>query len=120
MGLARIAPTGDLDLAGGRRFVRDRDYIAQKIRQRLLFFRGEWYKDTTLGVPWIQQVFVKNPSLEVIRGLVRTAILAVPGVTSCPTCTIDYDRATRSATITFVCVYGQGQTLEDTVLLSPS
>lgn len=117
MALGRYTPDGDLSWFGGRQFVRGQDYIAQKIRQRLGFFRGEWYKDTTLGVPWLQDVLIKSPSLEVVRSVVRRAILDVPGVTSVPTCTVTHDRIERIATISFVAVYGDAQTLEDALSL---
>jgi len=121
MSLARVTPIGDLDLsAGSRSFVRGKDYIAQKIRQRLGFFKGEWYKDTTLGVPWLQDVLIKSPSLEVVRSVVRRAILAVPGVTSVPKCFVDFDTQTRVVVITFTAVYGTGQTLEDSLTLGVS
>ena len=114
--LARSTPAGDLDVSSGARvFLSGADYIGQKIRQRLQFFLGEWWKDITLGVPWIQQVLVKNGSSEVVRSIVRNAILAVPGITSVTTCTVTFDTANRIASISFVAVYGQGQTVSDDV-----
>ena len=119
--LARTTPAGDLDLSeGSRRFVSGSDYIAQKIQQRLQFFQGEWWKDTTLGVPWLQDVLIKSPSLEVVRSIVKNAILAVPGISSVPTCTVDFDTQNRLASITFTAVYGTGQTVTDTVELGVS
>jgi len=121
MSLARVTPVGDLDFSqGSRTFVSGKDYIAQKIRQRLGFFKGEWYKDVTLGVPWLQDVLIKSPSLEVVRSVVRNAILAVPGVTSVPQCYVNFDTPTRVATITFTAVYGDAKTLEDSLTLGVS
>lgn len=115
--LARTVPAGDLEAHGGRQWVSGSAYIAQKIKQRLGFYKGEWFKDLNLGVPWLQYILIKNPSLEVVRSIVRKAILDVPGVTSVTTCTVTHDTAERMAAITFVAVYGDGQTLEDSVSL---
>jgi hypothetical protein len=100
--------------------VRGPEYVGQKIKQRLLFFRGEWWKDTTLGVPWLQQILIHQPSLEVVRSVVRSAILDVPMVTSVPVCTVEFDSANRVAAITFEANTVFGQTVQDTVDLGIS
>lgn len=54
--------------------------VAQAVRTALLLFQGEWFLDTTVGVPWLQKItgYGTAPTYDLI---LRTAILAVQGVT---------------------------------------
>lgn len=47
----------------------------QRIRHRLLTFRGEWFLDLLFGPPYIEQVFVKNPRVDLIGAVIRGEIL---------------------------------------------
>lgn len=97
-------PDGDIDVTGGRtRIVRGAEEKAQKIRNRLRLFQGEWFLDTRVGVPWFKVVFgVKNPDLEIIKRLFERVILSVPGVASVDDVTIEFNRATREMTYSFL------------------
>ena len=54
---------------------------AQKIRNRLGLFRGEWFRDLRIGTPWYERILgVKNPNIFVLRNVIRAAILSVPGI----------------------------------------
>jgi len=55
--------------------------IQQDIIQRLSFFAGEWFLDNTQGLPWFQQILVKNPNQSDVDTIFRNAILTTPGVT---------------------------------------
>jgi hypothetical protein len=54
--------------------------VAQQLRVRFRFFLGEWLLDRAQGVPYLRDVLVKNPSLGVVRALVRRTIASTPGV----------------------------------------
>lgn len=54
--------------------------IKQDVLQRLRFFRGEWFLDNTIGIPYYQQILVKNPSQEKIDALFIATILGTPGI----------------------------------------
>jgi hypothetical protein len=61
--------------------VRDAAAVAQHVKQHLKFWEGEWFLDTTAGVPWIRFVFVKPFDRAVAEAVVKDALLSVPGVT---------------------------------------
>ena len=68
---------GDLALSTGM------DAVAQALRQRLNFFRGEWFCDLSIGLPaWQEILGKKNPDLSVIREVFRQEALKTPGVAS--------------------------------------
>lgn len=55
--------------------------ILQDIVQNLSFFFGEWFLNTTQGLPWFQQILVKNPDQSKIDALLVNTILGTKGVT---------------------------------------
>lgn len=54
--------------------------IKQQTTLRLGFFKGEWFLDEERGVPWYEEIIVKNPNLIRIREIFRDAILSVTGI----------------------------------------
>src|SRR4051794_9209127 len=57
------------------------DRVAQQIKINLLAFLGEWFLDTTFGVPYLESILVKNPRMAVVETIVRNHIHSVPDVT---------------------------------------
>jgi len=83
--MSMLAQTDDSDLAitdNGFTVIGDDSEIRQRIINELRSFFREWFLDLTLGVPWFQLVFVKGTSVQVIDGLIKDTVLAVPGVIS--------------------------------------
>lgn len=62
--------------------VNNSDAIIQHLSIRLKFYLGEWFLDQRLGVPYFDKVFIKNPSLILIRTMFRDVILTTPGIIS--------------------------------------
>lgn len=56
------------------------DSIVQAIRIRLLWFRDEWRLGPGYGVPYYQDILVKNPSILVVKQRIREALLDVKEV----------------------------------------
>ena len=100
---------GDIAIVDGRlKLVTGADEKAQKIKNRLRLFRGEWFLDTRLGTPWYKVVFVKNPDLDLIRRLFRKVILSVEGVSDVQTLDLQWDRAARTLSYSFEAVADDG------------
>lgn len=80
--------TGDLLLTtvnGGKTLTLVTDKVqwaAQKLTNRFLFFLGEWFLDTTQGLPYFQQIAVKNPNLRVLKQIFTKVILSTPPIVS--------------------------------------
>jgi len=60
--------------------VKDVDKVGQKLKQRLLFYQGEWFLDTTVGIPYFQEVFVKNPNIPDIESIFKVEIVETEDV----------------------------------------
>ena len=56
--------------------------LAQDAASVIRTWLGEVYFDTTLGIPWRQQVFGKTPSLSLLKEQLKAAALTVPEVGS--------------------------------------
>lgn len=79
---ASSANFGDLTITarGQLELVRAQEEIAQHVSQRLRTFFSEWFLDTSLGIPYFDEVFEKGQDLEKIDALFIAAILETPGV----------------------------------------
>ena len=82
--------------------------IQQDIIQRLSFFAGEWFLDNTQGLPWYQQILVKNPDQSKVDAIFRNAILATPGVQSLSKYSFAPNFAARLLTVSFIAQTTQG------------
>lgn len=60
--------------------VKDVDKVGQKLKQRLLFYQGEWFLDTTVGIPYFQEIFVKNPNIPDIESIFKVEIVETEDV----------------------------------------
>ena len=98
--LSLDATTGDFLMSQGDLYLTtEYNAIAQDVRVRLRFFRGEWFLDLDAGVPFYEAILVKSPNLAVIRDIIGEAILEAPGVKSITSLTLDFNRATRELTV---------------------
>jgi len=80
---------GDLALTSGPAGTK------QAIGIRLRFYREEWFADLDAGIPYYQEILVKNPSLAAARETYRRALLSAPGVTSIESLDLNFDTASR-------------------------
>lgn len=98
-----LANDGDLalDLLGRARMIGGADRVRQQVKVTLLAFLGEWFLDTTFGVPYFEEVLVKNPDRSAIEAVLRSRILDVPGVTRVGRLALDVERTLRALRVSF-------------------
>lgn len=82
MDLLLDTTTGDLVFINGVCPVTQHqaDIVAQRLRIKLYTFYGEWFLNTTIGVPYIQQIFGKVRSKPTVDLIFQGLIAADPGV----------------------------------------
>ena len=83
--------------------IKDADKIAQQIKINLLSFFGEWFLDTTYGVPYLEEILVKNPRMASVETIIRNHISSVPDVIRIDSLSIDSDRQIRHLFVEFTC-----------------
>lgn len=91
----------DVDLLGRASFVDGADRIAQQVKITLLAFMGEWFLDTTFGVPYLEDILVKAPDRASIEGILRARIRAVPGVERVRSLDLQVERQQRVLRVAF-------------------
>ena len=81
-------------------FARDAEATAQKVKSRLLLLAGEWFLDTSAGVPYLQQIMIKPADLPLAESLIKAAILGTDGVAELVGFATTYDAGTRKLSVT--------------------
>lgn len=100
--LALDAKKHDLIIADGDFIVIDNaERVAQQIKIQLLTWLGEWFLDTTHGVPYLDYILVKNPNLELIASIFREQIMKVDDVDFVNSLEIDYNERERTMTVQY-------------------
>jgi hypothetical protein len=106
------SPTfGDITVSDGDLVVTSTQVlaIAQDAVQRIKTFFGEWFLNNTLGMPYFQQIFVKNPNRGDIDALYINELLGVPGVIGLNSFRQVLDDALRALSLTFSAQTTDGQ-----------
>ena len=94
--LAEDIATGDILLQDNDLMIIDNaERVAQQILITLRFWFGEWFLDTTQGVPYLEYILIKNPNENHIRQILSEAILSVEGVQAVDEMTLDFDAKNR-------------------------
>lgn len=86
---------GDLLLVDGKAAIK------QHVIQRLRIFLGEWFLDNTIGLPFFDQILVKNPDKSKIDAIILNTILGTPGIQQVSTYSVDSDFTRRMLRVNF-------------------
>jgi hypothetical protein len=98
--------------------VADDAAILSDVEATIRFVLGEWFADTSQGIPWFQVLGVKNPPLNALRSALFTQIGARRGITQVIEVTITQKKAARSASVVWSAQSDAG-VLGSTVQVSP-
>lgn len=103
---AELLPFADLkldpatwDMAFPPEIIRGAQAFAQRLRIRLMFFKGEWFLDQRQGMPYFEAILVKNPDITLVQSLFRRTILSTPGALSIAQFRTNFDRVRRVFTL---------------------
>jgi hypothetical protein len=98
---------GDLEIVQDVRFTRGLEAVKQSIQIAIRLIRGEWFYDTTSGVPYWERPGV--PAADALLGqtysdlkllaAIREAILSTPHTVEIVTLSVTFDKPTRTATV---------------------
>ena len=75
--------------------------LDQRIDCMLRTFRGEWWLDSTIGVPYFEEILKKNPDMSVVRQAFASVILSVPGVQEITRLDVKFLRPARALRVDF-------------------
>jgi len=77
------------------------DKVAQQIKINLLTFLGEWFLDETWGVPYLEEILIKNPRMPSVETILRSHINSVPHIIRIDSFGMDFDRRRRTLGVEF-------------------
>ena len=77
------------------------DEIAQKIKNRLRAFRGEWFLDVRVGMPWFEKILKKNPNPAEVETIITEEIVNTDGVLNVRDIELSLDNLTRKLRVDF-------------------
>lgn len=83
-------------------FAVDREGIQQRISQVLKTIAGEWFLDLDYGLPYFEQILIKNPNLPAVQDIFRRALLSVRGVSSVDRINLTLDTTSRILRVDWV------------------
>jgi len=86
--------------------------IVQHLLIRFNFFLGEWKLDTEIGIPYFQEILIKNPDSVAVRNVFREVILGTPGIASLARFDLEIEAVTRELGLTFTAVKDDGSLLD--------
>jgi hypothetical protein len=94
--------TWDLEIQNGDFvLIEDKEALQQFLKQRLQTFLGEWFLDSSKGVPYFEEILVKRPQFEAVDSIFKTQILQTPGIINLESFEFDYDGPTRALSLSF-------------------
>jgi len=103
MGDLKQSINGDLEFTNNALTIVDAENeVKQRLAQRLRTFFAEWFLDNTIGLPYYEDIFIKNPNAGLVEALLKTEIIDTPGVLELLSFEIDIDKATRKLTVSFM------------------
>ena len=91
--------------------------VGQSVRVHLLWFFNEWRFAPQFGLPWFEDVFVKNPDIQRIRRIIRDEAEKVEAVAEARNVNVNVDIHTRKAKITLEIVT-TGESFTEEVLIN--
>lgn len=87
---------------------------AQQIKIGLLTLLGEWYQDTSKGVPYFTEIMSKAPQARAIESIFRQRIMAVSNVRRITKLEMSLDQKQRYLQVSFECATIWG-VIEETI-----
>lgn len=97
----KLSASGDYTLGGQAAFyVNTPEAVAQAVSTRLRLWLGEWFVDTTDGMPWLTDVLGKRFQGRNPDAVIKERILGTQGVLEIASYSSDFNGETRKLSVT--------------------
>jgi hypothetical protein len=94
--------TGDISVVNSDLVLTEgQEAIEQNLRQRLQTFFKEWFLDNRIGIPYFEQVLVKNPDPIVVDSIFKKEIIETPGIEELIEFNASLDKSLRELNLSF-------------------
>lgn len=85
--------------------------VAQLLYTRFRFFKGEWFLNLLLGIPYYQSILGQKVSLAIVTRILQSVVQTCPGVASVQTFALT-PQPQRGLLVVFSCTLADGTTLK--------
>ena len=82
--------------------------LPQKIREKLLLFRGEWFLNETIGLPFFQQIAGQKQIPFPVRKFFIDIIKSIDGVIDISSFKMNVNRQKRTLEVSFIVKASEG------------
>ena len=107
-----LTPDGDLNITENGD-IQLTESVRQTVRIRLLWFFREWRFAPQFGIPYFEDVLIKNPNITRIRTHIRREVLSVREVIDIRDLRLEINAQRRKARISFVVVTNEETYMEE-------
>ena len=109
--------TSDIVLQNGDIMMIDNaERVAQQILITLRFWLGEWFLNTTEGVPYLEYILVKQPNMAHIRQILTEQIQSVEGVKAVTNMELTFDQRERHLLVEYTADTDYGLVTDKAIL----
>ena len=109
--------TSDIVLQNGDILMIDNaERVAQQIQITLRFWLGEWFLNTTDGVPYLEYILVKQPNMAHIRQILTEQIQSVEGVKAVTDMELTFDQRERRLLVEYTADTDYGLVTDKAIL----
>lgn len=84
-----------LDETGNLAMAFDAEIVGQHARQRTMAFKGEWFLNADVGVPWLEQIMGKAYDPAMAESVIKAVIKKTDGVTRITSFSVSFNRVRR-------------------------
>jgi len=84
-------------------FAADDQAVKQGIQVRALLYLNDVWYDLDLGVPYLENILIKNPNPIVVKAEIGRNIALTPDVSNVVAVSLEVDPLTRHAAINYTC-----------------
>lgn len=96
----KLNSSWDIEFINGQlAFTNESESLIQRIRQRVSTFRGEWFLDESLGIPYFEDIFIKDYDLSRIEAIYINELQRIDGVAEILSLDIAVDDKKRELSI---------------------
>ena len=109
--------TNDIVLQNGDIMMIDNaERVAQMILITLRFWLGEWFLNTTEGVPYLEYILVKQPNMAHIRQILTEQVQSVDGVKAVTNMELTFDQRERNLLVEYTADTDYGLVTDKAIL----
>lgn len=115
--IAEDINTSDIVLQNGDIMMIDNaERVAQQVLITLRFWLGEWFLNTTEGVPYLEYILVKQPNMAHIRQILTEQIQSVEGVKAVTDMELTFDQRERNLLVEYTADTDYGLVTDKAIL----